>query len=211
MIKPFQIASSAEERIVAAATKIFVTKGLAGARVRDIASEAKVNPAMIYYYYRSKQTLFSLVFENAISKFLPPIDYFNQADLDIFKKIELFCDELIALQIANPYVSVFILNEIEKNPQRIKNEMWLQQKERIQLFTREVQKCSKNKIIKKVAPMQLLMNILSLCIFPSIAKSLFIQLSDLSESEITTFMQHRRTEVKKNIIHSIEIKPGLLC
>jgi len=131
MLKINNIQSSAEERIIAAATKVFINKGLAGARVRHIATEANINSAMIYYYYRSKHNLFSLVFNNALKNFLPSVAYLERRDLDIFSKIEMFCDELIERQISNPVLSAFILNEIEKNPERLNKEIWYKQKEKI--------------------------------------------------------------------------------
>ncbi|CAN5786443.1 TetR family transcriptional regulator [soil metagenome] len=204
MIKRYKISSSAEERIVVAATKIFVTKGLAGARIRQIATEANTNSAMIYYYYRSKQNLFSLVFENALEKFLPPSNYLAQNDLDIFSKIEILCDELMEVQISNPYISAFILNEIEKNPAMLKEEILHKQKEKIQLFSREVQRNINNKTIRKIEPVQLFMNIVSLCIFPFIAKPLFTQLFSIKPNDMADIMRIRKVEVKNIVIHSLK-------
>lgn len=204
MIKGYKISSSSEERIIAAATKNFVTKGLAGARVRQIATEANINTAMIYYYYGSKKNLFSLVFDSALEKFLPPVTYLERSDLDIFSKIEIFCDELIDIQIANPYLSAFILNEVEKNPKQVKKEIWHQQNEKIQLFTREVQRNINNRAIRKVEPVQLFMNIVSLCVFPFVVGHLFTEVVKLPDRDIADFMTVRKAEVKKIIIHSIK-------
>ena len=45
----------AEEKILCAARKIFTTKGMAGARMQDIANEAGINKALLHYYYRDKE------------------------------------------------------------------------------------------------------------------------------------------------------------
>ena len=52
--------ASAEDRIKEAAKKVFVQKGYAGARMQDIANEAKINKALLHYYFRSKDQLFEL-------------------------------------------------------------------------------------------------------------------------------------------------------
>src|SRR6267154_4641000 len=44
-------------RIVATAEQIFAEQGLAGARMDEIARAAKVNKALLYYYFRSKEEL----------------------------------------------------------------------------------------------------------------------------------------------------------
>jgi AcrR family transcriptional regulator len=46
------------DRILAAAAVEFATRGYAGARVDRIARRARVNKAMLYYHFGSKQTLY---------------------------------------------------------------------------------------------------------------------------------------------------------
>src|SRR5260370_12564575 len=55
-------------RIVATAEQIFAEEGLAGARMDDIARSAKVNKALLYYYFRSKEELFRFVLETLFSQ-----------------------------------------------------------------------------------------------------------------------------------------------
>ena len=54
--------TGAEERILAAARKVFTTKGMAGARMQDIANEAGINKALLHYYYKDKDKLFETIF-----------------------------------------------------------------------------------------------------------------------------------------------------
>ncbi|WP_447640094.1 MULTISPECIES: TetR/AcrR family transcriptional regulator [Chitinophagaceae] len=46
-------------QILDAATEVFATKGFEGASIRELASAAKVNIAMINYYFGSKEKLFN--------------------------------------------------------------------------------------------------------------------------------------------------------
>lgn len=48
---------NAKRRILKAAEYIFANKGFDGARVEEIARKAKVNKAMLYYYYESKEKI----------------------------------------------------------------------------------------------------------------------------------------------------------
>ena len=54
-----------QARILAAAKAEFARKGLAGARVDEIADRAKINKRMIYHYFASKDQLFLAVLEAA--------------------------------------------------------------------------------------------------------------------------------------------------
>src|ERR1700688_1169439 len=55
-------------RIVATAEKIFAEQGLAGARMDEIARAAKVNKALLYYYFRSKEELHRFVLQTLLSQ-----------------------------------------------------------------------------------------------------------------------------------------------
>jgi TetR/AcrR family transcriptional regulator len=51
--------------ILQAAAKEFAAHGTAGARTDAIAREAKVNKALLYYYFEDKETLYGAVLDNA--------------------------------------------------------------------------------------------------------------------------------------------------
>src|SRR6202521_1281826 len=59
---------STARRGVAAAEGIFAEQGLAGARMDEIARAAKVNKALLYYYFRSKKELHRFVLETLLSQ-----------------------------------------------------------------------------------------------------------------------------------------------
>ena len=76
---------AARRRILAAATAEFSSRGLAGARVAQIAERAGVNKRMLYHYYGDKEALFVAVLEAAYAairereralrlEHLPPVD-----------------------------------------------------------------------------------------------------------------------------------------
>jgi AcrR family transcriptional regulator len=55
-----------EKRILAAARKEFIAKGLDGARMQSVATQAGVNKALLHYYFRSKENLYQKVIEDTI-------------------------------------------------------------------------------------------------------------------------------------------------
>jgi TetR/AcrR family transcriptional regulator len=109
-----------EERIFESATEVFVEKGMDGARMQDIADHAGINKALLHYYYRTKDHLFNAVFEKIagkmFSKFAPVLD----ENLSIEEKIRFFYKEHIAFLQKNPRLPAFLLNEINRHPDRIK-------------------------------------------------------------------------------------------
>jgi len=53
--------------ILKAAAREFAEHGIAGARTDAIAREAKVNKALIYYYFKDKETLYGAVLDDAFA------------------------------------------------------------------------------------------------------------------------------------------------
>ena len=53
--------------ILQAAAKEFAEHGIAGARTDAIARAARVNKALLYYYFKDKETLYGAVLDNAFS------------------------------------------------------------------------------------------------------------------------------------------------
>jgi len=56
-------------RILAAAEQHFAVRGLAGARTEEIATAARTNKAMLYYYFGNKRGLHRAVLENLLRQF----------------------------------------------------------------------------------------------------------------------------------------------
>ena len=53
--------------ILRAAARAFAEHGIAGARTDAIAREARVNKALLYYYFKDKETLYGAVLDDAFS------------------------------------------------------------------------------------------------------------------------------------------------
>ena len=55
-----------EKKILAAARREFISKGLEGARMQAVATQAGVNKALLHYYFRSKERLYQKVLEDTL-------------------------------------------------------------------------------------------------------------------------------------------------
>src|SRR5215831_5817845 len=100
-----------EKRILAAAKKVFLTKGMDGARMQDIADAAGINKALLHYYFRSKEKLFEKIFTEAMSGLFPKINSILESEQTVFEKIEMICGEYIDQIQQTPYLPMFILSE----------------------------------------------------------------------------------------------------
>ena len=110
---------STEERILEAAKKVFIRKGMYGARMQEIADEAGINKALLHYYFRSKNKLFEAIFQEAFHEFVPNAFGILKSDMPFEEKIRLFVSNYIDLISTNPFLPIFIINEINQNPDRL--------------------------------------------------------------------------------------------
>lgn len=195
----------AEEKILAAARKVFTTKGMAGARMQDIADEACINKALLHYYFRDKDKLFETVFLEEAQKFFPKINAIFNSDMPLFEKIGHFVAEYIEEVQQNPYLPWFVINEINRDPEQFLLKVW--GKENLPKPGRlleQIEQEVKAGRIKPINPVHLLMNMLSMTIFPFVARPMFMVNLRISDKQFYEIMEQRKTEVPKFIIDSIK-------
>lgn len=195
----------AEERILAAARNVFTTKGMAGARMQDIANEAGINKALLHYYFRDKDKLFEVVFMEEAQKFFPKINAIFNSDATLFEKIENFVNEYIDEMLENPYLPWFVLNEVNRDPDQFMYKIWGKDNlPKPAKFLGQIEKEVKKGTIKRIHPMHLLMNLLSMTIFPFVAKPMMIRNLRMNELQFRQAMEERRIEIPKFIIDAIK-------
>src|ERR1700720_1215496 len=73
--------------ILHAAAEEFSEHGIAGARTDAIAREARVNKALLYYYFKDKETLYGAVLDNAFSGMKAKVFEVLDSDLPPREKI----------------------------------------------------------------------------------------------------------------------------
>jgi TetR/AcrR family transcriptional regulator len=191
------------DRILSASRKVFQSRGMAGARMQDIADEAGINKALLHYYFSNKEKLFEVIFNDAFSQFFPKIINAIDADISLDEKIRYFCREYIDLMLQNPFLPLFVLYELNNQPERFAKKMWNNRQSPFQLFVLQVEKEIKNKNIRPVNPANLFMNMLSMLIFPFVAKPLWMAASGMDENTFRKFMEERKTSIPKFIIESL--------
>ncbi len=194
-----------EEKILAAARKVFTTQGMAGARMQDIADEAGINKAMLHYYFRDKDKLFEVIFLQEAHKFFPKINIIFESEAPLFEKIELFVNEYIDEMVENPYLPWFIMNEVNRDAEQFFGKLWNRSRHPRPLkFLEQIEREVKKGTIKRIDPLHLLLNLLSMTIFPFVAKPMILKNLRMTEQQFNQVIEQRRKEIPKFIIDSIK-------
>lgn len=195
---------NAEQRILDAAKKVFLKKGMAGARMQDIADEAGINKAMLHYYFRSKEKLFEKIFGELASNFFPKLIMIFESEETLFKKIELFVSEYVDQMKRTPYLPIFVLNEINRQPEDFIKRMMGDRMPPVKKFIKDVDAAIKKNIIHPIDPLQLLLNIISLCIFPFVARPMFQIIANIDKKKFDKMIDERKKGLPAFIINSIK-------
>ena len=204
MIKTKDI--SAEEKILTAAKRVFENKGMVGARMQEIADEAKINKSLLHYYYRSKQLLFEAVFKTAFSKLAPQINTILNSDLSICDKIKNFSNNYTTFMIKHPYLPNFILQELNRNPDFVKELISSKTFPSMKNFQNQIHNAVNEGKIRPIKAEQLFINILALNIFPFVGAPLIKGFINTTDKEYIAVLEQRKTEVSDFIIQSIKLK-----
>jgi TetR/AcrR family transcriptional regulator len=193
-----------EEKIFESATEVFIEKGMDGARMQDIADHAGINKSLLHYYYRTKDHLFNAVFEmiagQMFKKFAPVFD----ENLSLEDKIRFFFQEHIAFLQKNPRLPSFLLNELNRNPERIKkliqsidiNKIWTT------LEKQHKEELVKYNITKEIIP-QLMTSIAALSVFPFAAKAIISGIMEKMGYDFDEYIEARKKYAADFVIKAI--------
>jgi len=195
----------AEEKILDAAKRVFENKGMVGARMQEIADEAKINKSLLHYYYRSKQKLFEAVFKSAFNKLAPQIDTILSAEQPICEKIKNFTFNYTSFMVKHPYLPNFILQELNRNPDFVKDLISNNNIPGMKKFNNQIKEAVDRKKIRPIEAEQLFINILALNIFPFVGAPLLKGFLETSDKEFKNILEKRKTQVADFIIQSIKL------
>ncbi|MBM0654145.1 TetR/AcrR family transcriptional regulator [Capnocytophaga genosp. AHN8471] len=186
--------TSTEDRIKAAARKVFHQKGFAGTRTRDIAEEAGINHAMLNYYFRSKEKLFEMVMMETMAQFFKGVNLMlNDENTSLDEKIDLIVSNYVDLLLKEPELPTFILNEVRPNPQAFVEQNPIKEALTHSVLTRQYAEAVARGEITEPNLMQAILNVIGLVIFPFIAKPILTSIINIPEEQYKALMLQRKT------------------
>ena len=192
-----------EKVILEAARRVFVRKGLDGARMQEIADEAGMNKALLHYYFRSKEKLFKMVFREAMGTFFPAlVTILGDPNISIAKKLEAFVENYIKIIHDNPFIPSFIIGELNKNPEQL-TEFFVESgidTSRVEFILNNVIAKELDVTVQQVR--HLVVNIIALCVFPFVGRPLLEKvIFQSNQDEFDQFLSERK-EVILNLIRT---------
>src|ERR1035437_4144243 len=194
-----------EHEILEAAKKVFIRKGLDGARMQEIADKAGINKALLHYYFRTKEKLFESIFSQVLQDFAFRISGIMVSDLPLFTKIENFADIYIYMLMESTYAPNFLVHEINRNPERLVTSL-KGQGVNPDILRKQIKREVEAGIICEIKIEDIMVNLISMCVFPFVARNLFCGMLGLSDDEYIALLLRRKKEIPKLLIGSLQPK-----
>ncbi len=196
---------STEEKIKSAARIIFMQKGYAATKTRDIADHAGINLALVNYYFRSKEKLFHEIMMESMQGFFSNIlKSMFDTSTSFETKLDQIASGYIDMLIGQPNMPLFIMNELQANPEKFVHELAAKSQIKDSIFFIQlIEKVGQDKI-QKINPLHIFMNLMSLMVFPFVAKPILMSLTAMEQEQYNHLMQERKKLVPIWILNMLE-------
>ena len=193
-----------EEKIFEAARKVFQERGFDGARMQEIADQAKINKSMLHYYYRNKDNLFFEVFQAGVKKIIQQIFIILNKEIGLKEKISEIVNFYHNSFEENPQLPSFVIFEMNQNPERFRAFISAQGVSIPDVFIDQVKAEISQKNITPIKPHQLLMNVISMCLMPMIARNMVQGIFKMDDGKYVEFLEERKSIIPDLIFEGIK-------
>ena len=178
-----------EEKIKNAARVIFTQKGYASAKMRDIATLAGVNLALVNYYFRSKDNIFKIIMREKMYKIFGMIfPYMQDENTTLEEKITKISEIYIDMLSEDPNLPIFVFGEIQKEPENFTS--------MLPITSANIKEMSIAKQFSQydtgISPVHFMLNFLGMTIFPFIAMPLLEKIKVDSSENLKLLIKERK-------------------
>lgn len=199
------IEKETELKIFEAAQKVFQESGFEGARMQEIANEAGINKSMLHYYYRNKDTLFMAVFQSGAKKIMPKLFGVLASDISLREKVEQIVEFYHDMFVENPQLPAFVIYEMNQHPQRFKDFIVSMGVQLPEIFIDQVEDAVDSGKLRSITADQFLMNVVSMCMMPMLARNMVQTILHLTDDEYLDFLNERRKIIPSVIFNGLII------
>lgn len=194
---------STEEKIIAAAKQVFISKGFSGCTSRELAKASGMNVALVNYYFRSKNKLFQLIFQTVMDEFFESMVSVFSCNRPLKEKLKLLIELEYEFLTKHPDIPRFIINELSRKDSDLIEVTHILPKIYNTGVIEQALTAQKNGEMRQVDLVGITMLIIANCHHPFMAKPLIIDLHNLTDAQYKDHLnahQHMVTEMIINYL-----------
>jgi TetR/AcrR family transcriptional regulator len=180
-----------EELIKETAKRMFFAEGKFHATTQEIADEAKVNRTLINYYFRSRNNLIDIIFNEAKNVSFDKSRAIYDRSRTIKDTIGEFIEDSLNTAIKYPYLETYIVSQMNK-----KQDCSILERNDLEdvtkMFLSRLEEEMEKGNIDKMEPIQFLLNMISLVNFPLSVRPLIQQNLNINDTEYKRLLSDRK-------------------
>ena len=196
-----------EQAILEVAERLFLEKGFAMTSTTEIAKEVGCNQALVHYYFRTKDNLFNVIFEQKFKLFFQEVfEMKTMGNLSFQDKLRHFIESHFDLLRKNPKMPTLILNELSRRPDQInvlREKLHTLPEQLFAELEKELQVEIKKGNIRDISMMDIIISMLSLNIALFVIMPIAEKMLQINEIQKEYMITHRRSENVEFILKSL--------
>ncbi|MBN8860283.1 MAG: TetR/AcrR family transcriptional regulator [Sphingobacteriales bacterium] len=194
--------SHTEQQIKEAAKRLFFKEGRFKATTQEIADAAGVNRTLVNYYFRSRDVLFDEVLKDAREAMTNRLKTsVGQEDIPFRVRIESFIDVVMEHSLTYPYMDIYIVSRMNDDFNHesdiIAN---IKKNEDLKMFLKMIEGEMNKGNIEKMEPVQFLLSLMSLLIYPVIIQPLFKKVLQVTDRQYQHLLKERKEIILKTLL-----------
>jgi AcrR family transcriptional regulator len=190
------------EKLIKENAKIlFFQKGLLNATTQEIADEAGVNRALIHYYFRSREQMLETLLDETLQEKKDRIRKILTSSLPFKEKIANYIDAVVDYGLKYPYLDNFIISEIARRPDKVKLFCAKDRLKSSDLIRDALNKEIKKGKIAALSAEHFVVNLISLCNYPLLAKSVIQTIHGMTDTAYRKFLVERKQIIFRTIFN----------
>jgi TetR/AcrR family transcriptional regulator len=185
-----------EELIKDTAKRVFFSEGRFNATTQEIADAAGVNRTLINYYFRSRNNLFDIVFQDAQDQEHEIMEQIVFSNMSFKEKISRHLDVFFEQSQRYPYLEIYMVTQMNQgNCYKDKEHMNLL----LDKFYLEVALEMERGNIHKMRPEQFVLNFISLMSFPVSMRPLLQETMGFTKESYDTLLKERKDVIMNTL------------
>jgi len=196
-----------EQAILEVAERLFLEKGFAMTSTTEIAKEVGCNQALVHYYFRTKDNLFNVIFEQKFKSFFQAVfEMKTMGNLSFQDKLRHIIESHFDLLRKNPKMPALILNELSRRPDQIdvlREKLHTLPEQLFAELEKDLQVEIKKGNVRNVSLMDIIVSMLSLNIALFVFMPVAEKMLQINEIQKDFMITHRRSENVEFILKSL--------
>ena len=202
-----------EQLIKEKAKSLFFQKGFLDATTQEIADEAKVNRALIHYYFRSKEQLMDEILQEVVTRKRARVLSIFTSPLAFREKIAVYIDTIVDQGLLFPYLENFIISETARDPGRADLLCSPNKNKSADLIREDHAVEVKKGKLGAMSAEHFMVNLSAMCNYPLLAKSILKSVHGMTDQTYRKFLQDRKKIIYQAIFNEempvVQLTPEL--